>query len=257
MDREHVLRLLDAERRRLTYAGTISEILPAVTCSRALDGSHHAVVFSKLTAEDADAVIEEQVARYRRLKVVFEWKLYGHDMPPDLLDRLARHGFEIGAREAVLIYDLTRAAPWLEAPDRGVVRIERAAQVEVYRRVAEQVFGKDYTFTADELAAALAAGSAQHRGYIAHAGDEPVGIGRLYTHPESVFGLLYGGGTLAEHRRQGWYRAVVAARARDAVASSARYLLVDALPTSLPILTRLGFEHLTDTWPCTRRPSRP
>jgi hypothetical protein len=28
-------------------------------------------------------------------------------------------------------------------------------------------------------------------------------------------------------------------------------LLVDALPTSRPILEKLGFVRLTDTWPCT------
>jgi len=33
-------------------------------------------------------------------------------------------------------------------------------------------------------------------------------------------------------------------------ASGAKYLLVDALPTSRPILERLGFQHLTDTWAC-------
>jgi hypothetical protein len=46
----------------------------------------------------------------------------------------------------------------------------------------------------------------------------------------------------------------VAARARDARAFGARYLIVDALPTSRPILERLGFQWLTDTWPCEWRP---
>ena len=46
---------------------------------------------------------------------------------------------------------------------------------------------------------------------------------------------------------------MVAARARDAVRLGAEYLIVDALPTSRPILERLGFVHLTDTWPCTLR----
>ena len=49
----------------------------------------------------------------------------------------------------------------------------------------------------------------------------------------------------------GLYRATVAARALDAINSGARYLIVDALPTSRPILERLGFVCLTYTWPCT------
>ena len=96
----------------------------------------------------------------------------------------------------------------------------------------------------------VAAGSTQHRGYIVYARDEAVSVGRLYTHPQSAFAGLYGGGTLKSYRGQGFYRALVAARARDAVALGARYLQVDALPTSRPILERLGFERVTDTWPC-------
>ncbi|MFY9860709.1 MAG: hypothetical protein WAK80_09150, partial [Candidatus Cybelea sp.] len=62
---------------------------------------------------------------------------------------------------------------------------------------------------------------------------------------------LYGGGTMEQHRGRGFYRATVAARARDAIDFGARYLIVDALPTSQPILENLGFVRLTDTWPCT------
>ncbi|MDB5295009.1 MAG: acetyltransferase, partial [Phycisphaerales bacterium] len=78
--------------------------------------------------------------------------------------------------------------------------------------------------------------------------------GRLYTHPASAFAGLYGGGVRPAYRGRGFYRAVVAARARDAVAAGARYLQVDALPTSRPILERMGFAKVTETWPCEWRP---
>lgn len=254
MDRDHVLGVLDSERRSLAYAGTLLEVRPGVTRSHAADGSHHSVVFSSLRAEDADAIIDEEIAHHRQLGVPFEWKAYAHDPPPDLLARLERHGFEIGEQEAVLVYDLARRATWTAGPAQVVVRVERPDQVDVYRRVAERVFGKDYAFTADELAAAVASGSTQHRGYIAYALDEPVSIGRLYTHPGSAFGALYGGGTLPARRGRGFYRALVTARALDAIVAGARYLLVDALPTSSPILARMGFERVTDTWPCRWQP---
>ncbi len=69
-----------------------------------------------------------------------------------------------------------------------------------------------------------------------------------------MFGGLYGGGTLAAMRGRGFYRAVLTVRARDAITFGARYLIVDALPTSAPILGRLGFVKLTDTWPCVWKP---
>ena len=63
-------------------------------------------------------------------------------------------------------------------------------------------------------------------------------------------GGLFGGFTLEAHRGRGLYRATVAERARDALRLGARHLRVDALPTSEPILQRLGFVKVADTWPC-------
>jgi hypothetical protein len=256
MDRREVLERLDADRRRLARHGEVVDVLPSVTRLRAADGSHHCVIYSSLTAETADGVIAAEVEHHRRLGVGFEWKLYAHDGPPDLLDRLRRHGFEVGPLEVVLACDLADLPAWMNdmtearPDDVRVERVEHPEQVDAFRRVAEAVFGKDYGFTAGQLAEAIRIGSTQHRGYVAYAGDEPVSVGRLYTHPHSAFGGLYGGGTLAAYRGRGFYRATVAARARDAAALGARYLVVDALPTSRPVLERMGFRRLTDTWPC-------
>jgi hypothetical protein len=98
-------------------------------------------------------------------------------------------------------------------------------------------------------------GSTDNVAYLAFEAAVPVSFGRLLTSATSAFGGLYGGGTLTEHRGRGFYRALVAARGRDALRLGAQYLRVDALPTSEPILRRLGFEKLTETWPCTLRVS--
>jgi hypothetical protein len=246
-----VLARLNLERRVLARDGEMLEILPDVTRLSSADGSRQGVIFSILTDGTADEVIGREVARFRRLGVAFEWKAYAHDAPADLVDRLRQHGLSIGECEAVLVYDLSVMPTWAgEAGDVRVERVDRPEQVNDFRAVAEAVFAKDYSFTAGELLQALRSGSTQHRGYVAYAGDRPVSIGRLYTHPDSHFGGLYGGGTLKRHRGRGFYRAVVAARARDALAAGARYLIVDALPTSRPVLERMGFEMVTQTWPC-------
>ena len=255
MDRLPILARLDHERRTLARDGEVAEMLPSITRLGGADGSWRSVAFSDLTADSADAAIAREVEHHRQLGVPFEWKLYGHDNPPDLAERLRRHGFQIGAREALLVYDLREPPKWLDQTNiDAVVRVETPEQVEAYRRVAEEAFGRDERDTASQLLAALQSGSTQHRGYIALAGGEPASVGRLYTHPRSVFGGLYGGGTRPAFRGRGLYRALVAARARDALAAAARYLQVDALPTSRPILERLGFQWLTDTWPCTWTP---
>jgi hypothetical protein len=257
LDQRPILARLDHERRTLARQGEVLDSLPHITRLRTADHSRHHISFSALTEETTDAAIAREIAHHRALNAPFEWKLYAHDTPPDLLDRLRQHGLDIGPLEAFLILDLTNPPAWIfEISQHTVTRVDRIDQVPLFRQVAEQVFQKDYTFTADELTAALRANSSQHRGYIAlDQANRAVSIGRLYIHPDSAFAGLYGGGTLASHRGRGFYRALVAARARDAIQARAQYLQVDALPTSRHILQQLGFEHLTDTWPCDWRPT--
>lgn len=251
MDHREVLHLLDQDRRDLAHDGEVTERLPLLTRLRAANRAFHSIAYSSLQPATADEAIAGEIEHHRRLGVTFEWKLYAHDAPADLLDRLAVRGFSIGPREAVLVCDLGAQHPWIAEDGRHVVaRIETTEQVAVYRRVAEEVFGDDHGPLAAALTDAIRDGSTQHRAYVACAGGEAVSVGRLHTHPRSPFAGLYGGGTLAAHQGRGFYRAVVAARARDARDAGARYLRVDALPTSRPILERLGFEWLTDIWPC-------
>lgn len=246
-----ILQRLDAERRTLAREGESLEVLPHVTRVGRTDRVGHYIAFSSMSEENADAVITEQVAHYRTIDAEMEWKVYGHDAPSDLTGRLAKHGFVIGPREAVMVLDLHGRPTWVgSAPAHPVLRVASAAHIALFRAAAEHIFEKDYQLTEGDISRALASGSTEHLAYIGVEGDRAVSIGRLYTHRDSAFGGLYGGATRTTHRGQGWYRAVVAARARDAEALGARYLMVDALPTSRPILERLGFERLTDTWPC-------
>jgi hypothetical protein len=248
---KHVLGLLDEERRSLFVAGVVGERLPALTRLHGLAGDWHQISFSALDERDADRVIREQVAHYRRLGCGVEWAAYAHDGPPDLLRRLERHGFEVGEREAVVVLDLQTHPAWLERPSpHRFEPVRTREQLATFARVAEAIFGTDQTPVTRELEARLAEGSTQHTAYLGYDGDVAAAVARLYTHPASAFGGLYGGGTLAGHRGRGLYRASVERRARDAASSGARYLRVDALPTSQPILERLGFEVLTYVWPC-------
>ena len=251
MDLEAIRRRLDAERRALRRDGEVIEVLPRVTRLWPVSGAFHTVIYSELTEGTADSVIEEQVAHYRGMGVGFEWKVYSHDRPGDLRERLARRGFVEGPREAVLVLDLSESPEWVK--ERGaaeVVRVETAEQVELFREAAEEIFGKDYGLTAGQLMEGIAAGSRQHVGYVAVVDGVAASIGRLYTHPDSAFGGLYGGGTRERFRGSGLYRSVVAARARDGAELGAKWLVVDALLSSKRILQRLGFVHLADTWPC-------
>src|SRR5262245_31595616 len=99
MDRDAILRRLDEERRSLQREGEVVEVAGAVARRRAESGAWHTISFSELSAESADEAIAREVAWHRERGVEFEWKVYAHDGPGDLLERLRRFGFDIGERE--------------------------------------------------------------------------------------------------------------------------------------------------------------
>ena len=84
---------------------------------------------------------------------------------------------------------------------------------------------------------------------VAMAGDEPVGAARIEFVAGTDFAGLWGGGTVPRWRSKGIFRALVAYRAGLAAARGYRYLQVDALPASRPILQRLGFKPVAATTP--------
>jgi len=249
MDASSLLAQLDIERQFLSE-GCIRETSPHIVRDIRSDGAV-CIAYSRLTDGNADEVIGAEAARCRLHGAATEWKAFSHDGPDDLIELLRRHRFIPGPMEAVLVLDLGRRPAWMDEPSPfRTVRVSSFEDVEVYKSVAEASLAKPYDFTAGQLREEIATGSTHHLAYIAYADGEAASIGRLYTHPESVFGGLYGGATVAAFRGRGLYRALVAARARDAAQFGAKFLYVEALPTSRPILERLGFRCIGATWPC-------
>src|SRR3712207_6662224 len=120
----------DAERCRLAPRGAGIRARPSGTRLDAAHGPQHRVAWPLLTTDDADATIADEIAHHRQLSVGFEWKVYAYDGPPDLLDRLARHGFTVGPCEAVMVRDLADAPPWLgDATGPVVHRVDSAARI--------------------------------------------------------------------------------------------------------------------------------
>jgi hypothetical protein len=251
VDIESVLGVLDRERRSTFPGDAEGEVCRDVTRVRGRNGGWHCIEFSRLDESNAEQVIQEQVEHYRALGVEVEWKVYSHDTPFDLPQRLERHGFRVGPRESVVMLDLSQSHPWLaERPRNRVLRVTTAEHLRIFESVALQGGGAGRASIVAALARGIEAGSTDHVGYVAFDADVPASVARLYTGAASTFGGLFGAFTLEAHRGRGLYRATVAERARDALRLGARQLRVDALPTSEPILQRLGFVKVADTWPC-------
>lgn len=208
------------------------------------------VVWSALDESSADTAITEQIAHFTALGLGFEWKLYGHDRPVDLGKRLASAGFTPEPEETLMIGEAAPLAHGAEPPDGIRIRpVTDAEGVGLVVTVHEQVFGGEGTRLRHRLLERLAADPGTVVAVVALAGDEPVGAARMEPVPGTRFAGLWGGGIVESRRGRGIYRALVAHRARAAVARGYRYLQVDASPQSRPVLERLGFVPLTTTTP--------
>ena len=241
------------ELRTLQRDNEFLEALPHVTRRSRLNDSLHDVAAFALSNENVEQEIRDQIEYFRNKLVTFEWKVFSWDEPSDLISRLAKYGFEVGDLEKLVVFSLAEGIEQFKTTCK-VQRVDRLDQLSDFRSVAERVFRKDYGLTAKELESAIHKGDETVLGYIAYVEGIPAGIGRMYTHPRSSFAGLYGGGTLEEFRGRGVYQSMIAARAVEALRLGAQYLQVDALPTSLPILQKMGFEVIADTWPCELSP---
>ena len=208
------------------------------------------IAWSRLDGACADAVIAAQVAFFRARRQSFEWKLYDYDQPADLARRLLAAGFTAEDEEVLMVAETAGAITDVPLPGGVTVReVTGAAGLAQLFEVHQRAFGEDDPELRQELEARVARASQSLGMVIAFAGAEPVSAARVEFPPDSDFAGLWGGGTVPQWRGRGMYRALVAARARMAAARGYRYLQVDALPTSQPILTRLGFVALARTTP--------
>jgi hypothetical protein len=204
------------------------------------------ILYSRLNEQNADAVIQQQIDYFTRRKLPFVWKVYDHDSPADLKDRLAARGFEVEDPDAVMVLDLQTAPPALLAPVTvDVRRLTDPAQLADVIAVEEAVWGSNFDWIHARMGHHLTIPGYLSI-YVAYVEGRPACAGWTYYHPNSSrFASLWGGSTLPTMRRQGLYSAVLAARVQEAIQRGRQYLLIDAGPMSRPIVTRHGFRLLT------------
>ncbi|MFE9853009.1 GNAT family N-acetyltransferase [Streptomyces sp. NPDC005576] len=208
-----------------------------------------------LDEESAGAAVAAQVAHYEAQRVArgvtsFEWKLYSHDRPASLADRLRAAGFAPEPPETLMVAAV-EDVPADAGPPPGVElrEVHDEAGVRLMTEAHEAAFGRDASSLRDHMLARLAAAPEEFFGLVAVAAGLPVSAARMELCAGTGFAGLWGGGTHPAWRGRGIYRALVAHRARTAAARGYRYLQVDASADSAPILARLGFAALATTTP--------
>ncbi|MFD8820257.1 GNAT family N-acetyltransferase, partial [Streptomyces sp. NPDC059627] len=245
MDHQTVLALYDRDMRegaRPDGPGARVERAGAVVRQVADAAGWNGVLWTDLDETTADRAIADQIEFFAAHGREFEWKLYGHDLPSDLGDRLTAAGFEPEPAETLMVGEVAGLSLDTRLPDgvRVLPATDRAG-IELVVDVHEKAFGTDGSRLRHRLLARLADQPESVVAMVALAGDEPVSAARVELVPGAEFAGLWGGGTVQGWRGRGLYRALVAHRARVAAAHGCRYLQVDASPMSRPILERLGF----------------
>ena len=248
------LRALYDDDQRIRYEDPLArrEAFPNLVRHVNLEGGEGFIAYSKLSTENADAVIREQIEYFNSIGQDFEWKLYSHDTPADLKGRLAAHGFEIEDDEAILILDLKNLPEILRQPvSHDIRRITDpdliASEVTSVHR---QVWDEDSDERAKELANELRQTPDGISFYTAYADDIPVSSAWIRFTPDSRFASLWGGSTLPQYRGRGFYTALLAVRAQEAVQRGKEFLTIDASDMSRPIVQKLGFVQIATSWPC-------
>ena len=99
-----ILSRLDAERQAVPDSDVTLEKTPHVV--RAIGRSWNGIVYSRFLPEEAETIISREIGYFAKLRRGFEWKVYSHDEPSNLLACLRSRGFNIGEEEALMVLDL-------------------------------------------------------------------------------------------------------------------------------------------------------
>jgi GNAT superfamily N-acetyltransferase len=254
-----ILTLYDKEQRREIgiYKGRI-EVLPELIRHIYDDPKRNSfIVYSSLTEANADAVIEREIAYFRELGRRLEWKAYDHDTLPNLPQRLIAHGFVLDEEPgAIMALDLHVSPPMLLEPvTADVRRILDPALIDDVMAVEEAVWDTDFSWLKQEMLNNLRERPEEIAIYVAYVDNRPVSSGWIFFHHHSHFASIWGGSTLEAYRKQGFYTALVAARAQEAIRRGYRFLTIDAGPMSRPIVARNGFQLLTIAHECSWTPA--
>lgn len=188
--------------------------------------------------EELDEVIEEVRSLLReRGRTTCAWEIGSHATPANLPELLLARGFADDQPEPLAIGMALTEEPAAAPEDVVVKQVETQDEYAASERIAMVAFNEDPSQEIPEYKP-----DPHNRIYIAIVDGEIVARASASFSEHAV--TLFGGATLPEARGRGAYRALVAARWRDAVERGTPLAVTQAGEMSRPILTRLGFREV-------------
>lgn len=203
------------------------------------------VIYSDVADASVDAAIDEQIAYFGEHGRDFEWKLFDHDPPVTLAERLIAHGFEPDTPETVLVADLAELGhPVILGEGISARRIDRAEMLADVIRIQDMVWGEDHDWLVDVLSREMRTAARNIHILVAEHDGLPIACSWMRIHPGTRFASLWGAATLPKYRGRGAYRSLVDWHLKEARQMGVQYVCVDANGSSKPILERVGFRSL-------------
>jgi ribosomal protein S18 acetylase RimI-like enzyme len=167
------------------------------------------------------------------------WEVGTHATPPDLVERLHALGLVDDEPDALAIGMVLTQPPAVDPPADVEVRVARTEEeLLVAARIAAAAFGDPPPTKAPPFQ------GPERLVYVAYADGKAIARASASFGDRAV--SLFGGATVPEARGRGAYRALVAARWRDAVERGTPVLITQAGAMSRPILGRVGFREVCE-----------
>ncbi|MCF6137742.1 GNAT family N-acetyltransferase [Pseudalkalibacillus berkeleyi] len=210
---------------------------------------------SNLNKENARKIINEEIDYFAKHNQDFEFKVYSYDRPDNLKDILVQEGFTIDDPEALMVMEIDERHPLIrtdrhpllkeitdEQGIQDIIQLEDTVWNVLHAELGERLW-RDKQDHPDDLFL-----------YGIYDDELLVSGAWMYVEMNSSFCSLWGGSTLADHRKKGYYTALLAERAKKAFQIGHPYLTVDASPMSKPILEKSGFQCLAYSYGCQSPP---
>ena len=248
MNKNNLLVRYDKDLRlRIMYPEARKEITNDVVRIVRNRPGMNVVAFTFANESKLHQVIHEEVDYFSPLEQPFTWKVYDHDLLPNLKHELVRHGFTPDDNPAaVMVLDVQNAPLAVEPVQADIRRIDTLAGLQDIIFVLDQVWGGHNTWVNERLGTHL-----EIPGYLsvyaAYVDNQPTSIAWTYF-PPGQFATLFAGSTIAEYRRQGLYTSLLATRLKEIRERGYRYAVVEAGAMSKPIVAKHGFRHLTTVY---------
>lgn len=195
---------------------------------------------------------EKKIAQINNVKL--EWKVYSHDSLPGIKEDLVSAGFVAEDEETVMFFPVEKefsADLKTIKQDHSIkiVHINRPSDLEKVAEISKQIGRKNFDSEKKQFAKILTDNPESLEIFVLLCNDDPASCGRIYYPEKSPFAELAGGRTKSHYRNQGFFTLLVQHRIKQARLRKRTHIFVDALPTSQPALSKLGFQVLTKTQP--------